>query len=97
MSVFGVFILLQADGTARLDSHGVAVLAGTVLYLELFIFALVSLAGYFFKTFGKIRKGEDWQTMVRGVGIRDLWGLIVSIALGIVSLLIGRYLFNLGR
>jgi hypothetical protein len=97
LSAFAVFLFLQADRTTKLGSHDVAVLVGAVLYLELFIFTLVSFSGYFFKTFGKIRKYDDLQTMIRRVGPSDLRGILVSIALVIVTLLIGKYFFNLGR
>ena len=91
LGVFAVFLFLQNDRTTRLDSHGVAIFVGAALYLELFIFTLVSFAGYAFKTFGKIRKGEDWQTMARRVGPDDLRGILVSTALVIVTLLISNF------
>jgi len=94
LSLFAAIFFLQDDRTTRLDSHDVAVFMGAALYLELFIFTLVSFAGYAFKTFGKIRRGEDWQTMAHRVGPSDLQGILVSTALVIMTLLISNFIFG---
>lgn len=94
LGVFAVFLFLQNDRTTRLDPHGVVVFVGIALYLELFIFTLISFAGYAFKTFGKIRRGEDWQTMARRVGSDDLRGILVSTGLVIITLLISNFILR---
>jgi hypothetical protein len=95
LGLFAAFLFLQDDRTTRLHSHDAAFFVGVALYLELFIFTLVSFAGYAFKTFGKIRRGEDWPTTARRVGPSDLRGILVSTGLVIVTLLIGNFI--LGR